>query len=1031
LFPLLLGTACGSDFGTDRASPPADGQARQALGATAKKPKFPEQVPSQILVKFRDDAPVGAVADQLLDARERFTRVAPGSRLDELNARYGATRARNLLSPNRPLRRLSGTVDRDRAKALNDRDRAEFARAFAARPQAALAQDSAQTPARYLGNLYRVDFDRRDVEPAQAAAEYAADPNVEYAVPNYVRQMEWVPNDPAYPQQWAHQRTSMESAWNTQRGNSNVVIAVIDSGVDYAHEDLSANIWHDASGAPGRDFVDLDTAKWIDDGFSLITGEDYVGVDAEPMDFGGHGTHCAGIAAATTNNARGVASVAHRSRVMPVRAGFSITHPWYGEVGVLDDATIVPALHYAADNGAKVISMSFGSQADSAAIHDAVRYAYSAGALLVAAAGNSNTSARFYPAAYDEVVAVAATNRDNARSSYSNFGVWVDIAAPGGEKNADNQFSPDVSILSTVPKMGGFLTDPSGYASAAGTSMAAPYAAGVAALLAAQYPSAQRDELRGRLIATTDAVVGDTGSQVGSGRVNAQRALTASARPFLQLRQFDIQETVGNRNRFPEPGETANILVTLENVWSSVSSGTVTLSSSSPAIAVTQPSFSLGAMATGQRSDNTASPFVVEVKEAARDTSVDLTLAIQVTMSNGTRTTQSLKFQVPLGIGRVTSSNDVVFSPVVGEHTTAFARVDWDLNQVNVYAVDLRTSQETRVTHVPEYSLSPIVLPGEYVVSDAKIVFTDTRDGDPDVYAYDMATGTESVVCNAPGQQARLNLSGNVVVWEDDRSGNADIYAFDLVTGQETPVATGALPEIWPKVAGKKVAYSAPNGSLDEDIYIHDLTTGQTSLAVSAPTIQRPLEYSNNWLLYLTGVTFDPEDELKPLKGTATFVARNLATGEETVLYDLAEPNDRNLFPTLSGNNVVWRNDATNIDVFTQNLKTGEQAQLTTHPSAQYAPSIWGNRVVWSDNREGNAVYWTELGPELGDANGDSSVDIVDALVVAQHYVGTAVGRFFPDAADVNCDGNADIVDALMIAQHYVGSLAALPCEPN
>ena len=136
LLPLLLGTACGTDSGKQDGLAPSAARARQALSVTAKKPKFPELVPSQILVKFRDDAPVGAVADQLLDARERFSLVAPASRLDELNTKYRATRARNLLRPDRSLRRLAGGINRGSARALNERDRAEFTRAFASRPLA-------------------------------------------------------------------------------------------------------------------------------------------------------------------------------------------------------------------------------------------------------------------------------------------------------------------------------------------------------------------------------------------------------------------------------------------------------------------------------------------------------------------------------------------------------------------------------------------------------------------------------------------------------------------------------------------------------------------------------------------------------------------------------------------------------------------------------------------------------------------------------------------------------------------------------
>lgn len=302
-----------------------------------------------------------------------------------------------------------------------------------------------------------------------AIAEYEASGDVEYAEPNYTYHASWTPNDTYFSNgvQYAPQKVSAQSAWDITRGSSTTKIAIIDTGVDYNHPDLAGKV---------------------------IKGYDYVSDDWDPMDQNNHGTHAAGIAAAATNNARGIAGMAPNVSIYAVRVLDA------NGSGSLDD--VANGIYHAVDNGAKVVSLSLGGPGSATSLQNAVNYAVSKGVVVVAAAGNENTSAPSYPAYYSGAIAVAATDRNDARASFSNYGSWVDVAAPG------------VDIASTVRN--------GGYAYMSGTSMACPLVAGVAGLLASQGRSAAN--IRAAIENTTDYVSG-TGSLYAKGRVNAANAV--------------------------------------------------------------------------------------------------------------------------------------------------------------------------------------------------------------------------------------------------------------------------------------------------------------------------------------------------------------------------------------------------------------------------------------------------------------------------------------------------------------------------
>ncbi|HVL38452.1 MAG TPA: S8 family peptidase, partial [Fimbriimonadaceae bacterium] len=298
---------------------------------------------------------------------------------------------------------------------------------------------------------------------------YRSLPGVEYAEPNYIAHAQFTPNDISFNSQWGPKKIQAPQAWEVIQGSPDVIVAILDTGVDLSHPDLLPKL------TIGWDFVNNDA--WADDDH-------------------GHGTHCAGIAAAGTNNAIGVAGIGFNSRIMPVKV--------LGSNGSGSYAYIVAGIRYAADNGAKVISLSLGGQSTSYALEDAVNYAWSKGAIVVAAAGNANSTTPHYPAAYTNAIAVGASESNDARASYSNYGSWVDVAAPGS------------SILSTT--RGG------GYGYMSGTSMATPHVAGQAALVWSHYgASTSVSMIRQRIEGHTDPI----GSWIKYGRVNVYKSIGA------------------------------------------------------------------------------------------------------------------------------------------------------------------------------------------------------------------------------------------------------------------------------------------------------------------------------------------------------------------------------------------------------------------------------------------------------------------------------------------------------------------------
>lgn len=385
-----------------------------------------------------------------------------------------------------------------------------------------------------LPGLQAID-DLDDAEPAEVVAQYQALPEVEYAEPNYEISLvepgdvgfasdessyeegsreHLHPHDPLFSEQWAldnHGQSGGKEgadigaalAWSVTTGSDKVVVAVIDTGVDYTHTDLASNIWvRPARLAPYEDR-------------QIGTIQDYHGYNAiennaDPMDESGHGTHCAGIIGAEGENNLGIAGVNWKVQIMPLK--------FMNASGFGNTKDAIECINYVIDRrnkgvNVRIISASWGSTTKSRALEEVIRKAYDAGILFVAASGNASTNTDrtpHYPSSYKlgNVVSVAALDRNDQLASFSNFGEKsVHLAAPGKD------------ILST------WLGDQ--YESHSGTSMATPVVAGVAALLLSREPNLSVDELRKSLFDSVDKLPSLKGKIVTGGRINAATALGA------------------------------------------------------------------------------------------------------------------------------------------------------------------------------------------------------------------------------------------------------------------------------------------------------------------------------------------------------------------------------------------------------------------------------------------------------------------------------------------------------------------------
>jgi VCBS repeat-containing protein len=361
-----------------------------------------------------------------------------------------------------------------------------------------------------VDNLWTVQL-APGVSVQSALAAYKSHPSVEYAQEDFRVHLAGpvIPNDPQFPSLWGMNNTGQTGgtpdadidapeAWAVTTGSSNTVIAVIDTGVDYNHADLRANMWVNPGEIPGNG-IDDDGNGFRDD----IYGADFVNNDGDPMDDHFHGTHVAGTLGAVGNNGIGVAGVNWTGRIMALK--------FLDAFGYGYTSGAIAALNYAVANGATISNNSWGGGPFDQGLYDAINAAGNAGHIFVAAAGNdgsNNDTFPFYPAGFNlpNIISVAATDHNDALASFSNYGsTSVDLAAPG------------VNVLSTTPG--------NTYGTYSGTSMATPHVTGVVALIRSQHPTWTNTQIKDQVLSSVDPLPSLAGKTVTGGRLNAATAV--------------------------------------------------------------------------------------------------------------------------------------------------------------------------------------------------------------------------------------------------------------------------------------------------------------------------------------------------------------------------------------------------------------------------------------------------------------------------------------------------------------------------
>lgn len=497
-------------------------------------------VPKEILVRFKDDVRPGLSKINGL-AKAQITTV------DALFQRYEVSSASKLIRSAQP---------------FNEK---QYITTFSGQ--------KIERPS--LHNIYKLQITDQ-TKMMEALEEFKKDPNVEYAEPNYIfsivddkpvsgvlrgeetgkhshsviakGQSVVVPNDPLYSQQWYIPAVQVDAVWDTTQGDSAQIIAFLDTGVDWHHPDLVDNIWTNQTEANGVSGLDDDGDGYVDD----IHGWDFINNDNDPMDDNSHGTHVAGIACAKGNNGIGIAGVNWRAKIMPIKV--------FQSSGRGDAATIAQGITYAANHGATVINMSFGSYARSLTMEAVLANAYATCA-LVAAAGNDGASiyppplGPFYPAAFSFVMGVQAGDAlgNAVPPGFSNFDPDGPVYSTYSDLLNYELSAPGNGIVSTVPN--------GNYRAYSGTSMAAPIVSGAIALYQPLRPGESQELMLGNLINTSRSYI------------NIYSALQVRGSPMLNFVSTTIVDTLdGDKDGRIDAGETIEVWFTIRNAWAQADS---------------------------------------------------------------------------------------------------------------------------------------------------------------------------------------------------------------------------------------------------------------------------------------------------------------------------------------------------------------------------------------------------------------------------------------------------------------------------
>jgi len=430
-----------------------------------------------------------------------------------------------------------------------------------------------------LSLIYQIQYDQA-IQIEKAVSSILRTGLVEYAEPKFLPRLFFNPNDPNLGLQYHLGKIQAYTAWDIEQGDTSVVIGITDTGGDLDHPDMLANLKINYN--EPVDGIDNDNDGYIDNyrGWDLGENDNNPSVNAST-----HGSHVAGCAAAVTNNNVGVAAPGFNCKYLPVKissASGSLTKAYEG-------------ITYAADAGCQIINCSWGGPGGGSFGQDVIDYATNnMNSLVVAAAGNDNSEDTFFPASYRNVLSVASTGNNDTKSSFSNFGAFIDVCAPGSNIYAAQSNNA--------------------YQAQSGTSMASPVAAGAAAIIKSHFPSYTALQVGEKLRVTCDNIYGISGNaayqnKLGKGRINMFRALTISS-PSVRI--LDPSTTDNNDNAFVV-GDTLRITGDITNYLDPTSNLVVTISTTSTWVTILDNSTTVGALGTLASVNNSADPFLIRI----------------------------------------------------------------------------------------------------------------------------------------------------------------------------------------------------------------------------------------------------------------------------------------------------------------------------------------------------------------------------------------------------------------------------------
>ncbi len=796
------------------------------------------------------------------------------------------------------------------------------------------------TIAHNLENVYLLKTNNQD-DVRGVVSSYTKHPAVEYAEPNYAAEIQMLPDDLYYSSSgawgqdyddlWGLKKINAEEAWDISQGEG-VIVAVVDTGLDYFHEDIANNVYINIVEIPDNG-IDDDQNGYVDDYYGYNFADSYEGHYVSPFDYNGHGSHVSGIIAAEGNNGKGIIGISPKAKIMIAQGLMSF--------GIGFNSDLAEAICYAVDNGADIINNSWAGYGISQLIIDAVQYAYKHGCVVVAAGGNGGCYVvNMFPATLDEVISVGAVDHLSQKSDFSNYGDKIAVAAPGGDSydSIDAGMQVYDNVLSLRAKDTDLYDDQihivdEQYYRARGTSMASPYVAGACALILSKYFGISNQEVEARLEASAMPVVVHDGykNPLGAGIVDAYAMLNVAPQPWIKFRSFEIKESKGDGDQIYESHEEIVLVVEMKNLWKDTSLVTAELSwiksfktdTSIESIPVSKISY--GAMATGEIKRNAGNPFIFKIGEIRYETPVMFRLSV---VTDGVK--QAFDFKIDLGIRRITSNEDIIDTGITGWRREWPVRISGD----NIIWADLRNFYGFE---------SP-----------------DDNTYLEDIYLYNIKTNQKRLVVsgiNAPVNHPNFDISGNKIVWIDGSDGFSLVHVYDLNTDSEEAVNIDSFAKCFIGISGNQVVFLANKGEAYAQVYYYDLKTSKKRRLSNSLYNKYELVISGNKVVWL-----------------------ELGNGEARVcLYDLIKNKEfvidtwklsgvplpvNTITVSVSGDIVVYqkvtsgRSGQVVSSVETYNIKTKMRKTIRkTAGVYMFCPVVFGDAVIWQNYNVRNSSY--------------------------------------------------------------------------